>query len=369
MASHDRMARVRASDSRTLPRALGLFSIGLGVAQIAAPRWFSRSVGAGGRAERPGMVRLVGARELAAGAGLLSDRPGPFLWMRVAGDAMDLVLLRRAAASRDARRDRISAATASLLGIGATDLVGAIGSATGEGGALGAKPVRRSITIARPPDEVHAFWRRLEQLPLFMRHLESVQESDERRSHWVAIGPGGMRVEWDAEITEEEPGRSIAWRASPGAQVRHEGVVRFEPAPGGRGTEVHVHLTYQPPAGPIGVALAKLMGQEPEQQVAEDLRRLKQILETGQIVRSEAMAGGRRLRQRPAEPLAEAPPAPIEAPARWTGPRPTRTSADGMQAGATATAQGAGRVGVSDAIDGKKQQPVGDDATPMGGTR
>jgi uncharacterized membrane protein len=284
--------------------------------------------------------------------------------MRVVGDAMDLALLRRAAASHDARRDRISAATASVLGIGATDLLTAVGSLTGEGGALAAKPVTRSITIGRSPAEVYAFWRRLEQLPMFMRHLESVQELDDRRSHWVATGPMGARVEWDAQITADEADRSISWRALPGS-VRHEGTVRFEPAPGDRGTEVHVNMTYQPPAGALGVAIAKLSGREPEQQVAEDLRRLKQILETGQVVRSEATIGGRRLRQRPAEPLAEpppeAPPTPIEPAARWSGPRPTRTSADGMD-------DGGAQVATSEASDGK-QQPVDATAPTTGGTR
>lgn len=355
--------------STTLPRALGVFSIGLGVAQLVAPRRFSRAVGATGRDERPGVVRVVGAREIAAGVGLLSQRPVPFMWMRVAGDVMDLALLRNAARSRDARHDRVSAAVASVLGITAADVAGAVGGVTGDGALLGAKAVQRSITIGRPPAEVYAFWRRLEQLPLFMRHLESVQELDARRSHWVATGPLDTRVEWDAEIITDEPDRLIAWRSAPGAQVRHEGMVRFLPAPGDRGTEVHVDLTYAPPAGPLGVALAKVTGREPSQQISEDLRRLKQILETGQVIRSEAMAGGRRFRQRPAQPLGERPPAPIEAPARWGGGLPARTS----QGGDGQTPASA----VSDASRGK-QRPMGSTdldladaatSTAMGGTR
>ena len=367
MTDQHGVAPPRDSRQQALPRVLGVFSIGLGVAQIAAPRWFSRTIGATGRSERPGLVRLVGAREIAAGAGLLSGRPTPFLWMRVAGDAMDLVLLRRAAASHGGRRGRLSAATASALGIGATDLMTAVGSLTAQDGALGAKPVQRSITIARPPTEVYAFWRRLEQLPTFMRNLESVEELDERRSHWVASGPFGTRVAWDAELVTDEPGRSISWRSLPGASVRHEGVVRFDPAPGDRGTEVHVELTYQPPAGPLGVAVAKVSGREPEQQVAEDLRRLKQILETGQVSRSEATAGGRRFRQRPAQPLEAAPPAPVEAPARWGGSGPVRTSAEGAgdHVGRSAASDA---TDATDATDGK-QQPMREGAPVLGGIR
>lgn len=372
MASQTGIQRAPGAEpSTTLPRVLGAASIGLGVAQLVAPRRFSRTVGATGRGERPMIVRLIGAREVVAGVGLLSRRPVPFMWMRVAGDVMDLALLRRAAGSRDARPDRLSAATASVLGITAADLAGAVSGVTGEGAMLGTRTVQRSITIGRPASDVYGFWRRLEQLPLFMRHLESVEELDARRSHWVATAPLGTRVEWDAEITNDEPDRVIAWRSAPGAQVRHEGMVRFVPAPGDRGTEVHVDLTYAPPAGPLGVALAKLTGEEPSQQIAEDLRRLKQILETGQVIRSEAMAGGRRVRQRPAQPLGEAPPAPVEAPARWSAGLPTRTSEDGGGAGTGARA-GVATAGpaVSDAGNGKQQPMVETEQQPaMGGTR
>jgi len=136
-----------------------------------------------------------------------------------------------------------------------------------------------------------------------MRHIEAVRETGDGRSHWVATAPLGMRDEWDAEITTAIPDREISWRALPDSTVRHEGTVRFVPAPGDRGTEVHVDLVYLPPAGPVGVAIAKILGEEPEQTVSEDLRRLKQVLETGSIVRSEATLGERRLRQRPAQPL------------------------------------------------------------------
>jgi uncharacterized membrane protein len=141
--------------------------------------------------------------------------------------------------------------------------------------------VRKSITIGKPRSEVFAFFRQLENLPKFMKHLQEVQVIDERRSHWVAKAPAGKDVSWDAEIVDEEQNRTISWRSLPGAQVENFGEVVFKDAPGNRGTEVHIELLYHPPAGVLGAAVAKLFGEEPEGQVQDDLNRLKAILETG----------------------------------------------------------------------------------------
>jgi uncharacterized membrane protein len=141
--------------------------------------------------------------------------------------------------------------------------------------------VREAITIARRPHEVFAIWRQLGNLPLFMPHLESVTETDERRSHWVTRASGGLRLKWDAEIIDEVEGEHIGWRSLPGGDVVSAGSVHFKPAPGGQGTEVRVVLQYAPPAGRIGGAIAKLLGDDPSSQIREDLRRFKQWLETG----------------------------------------------------------------------------------------
>src|SRR5260370_25086851 len=110
-----------------------------------------------------------------------------------------------------------------------------------------------------------------------MRHLESVQVQG-NRSHWVAKGPLGTCVEWDAEIYNENPNEMIAWRSLEGADVDSTGSVHFTPAPGGRGTDVRVVLKYNPPAGKLGAAIAKLFGSEPDQQIRDDLRRFKQLM-------------------------------------------------------------------------------------------
>jgi uncharacterized membrane protein len=153
---------------------------------------------------------------------------------------------------------------------------------------------RSVITINKAPDEVYAQWRDFERLPTFMYHLESVTTTGEGRSHWVAKGPGGVTVEWDAEVTDDVPGDRVAWRSVPGTKVDNSGSVRFRPAPGGQGTEVRVELTYSPPGGALGSVVAKLFGEEPNQQVSDDLRRFKQMVETGEIARSDGSPAGTR---------------------------------------------------------------------------
>ena len=150
--------------------------------------------------------------------------------------------------------------------------------------------VEQSVPIARPRDEVYRFWRNFENLPRFMYHLESVRVLDETRSHWVATGPAGTRVEWDAEIHNEIPDELIAWRSLPGAEVDHAGSVHFTPAYNDS-TEVRVILRYDPPAGKVGAAVARLFGEEPSQQVADDLRRLKDQLERKGIPAGSGTSG------------------------------------------------------------------------------
>jgi uncharacterized membrane protein len=139
--------------------------------------------------------------------------------------------------------------------------------------------VDHTVVIARSPDEVYQFWRNLENLPRFMGHLQSVQEIDNKHSHWVAKAPAGMTVEWKAEIINEVPNQLIGWRSLKGADVDNAGSVHFTPT--GAGTRVRVSLQYNPPGGAIGSFFAKLFGEEPSQQIADDFQRLKQILEGG----------------------------------------------------------------------------------------
>jgi uncharacterized membrane protein len=153
--------------------------------------------------------------------------------------------------------------------------------------------VEESVTINGSPAELYAFWRNFEMLPRFMDHLVSVTQLDQRRSHWVVKAPAGRTVEWDAEIVNEIPNELIGWRTLDGADVISAGSVRFNLAPQ-HGTEVRVRMQYEPPAGKAGAVVAWLLGQEPSQTIREDLRRLKQLIEAGEIPTTKGQPRGRQ---------------------------------------------------------------------------
>jgi uncharacterized membrane protein len=191
-----------------------------------------------------------------------------------------------------------------LLERGATGhcrVYGAVGMSTAEdAGSPETTPARRMVlvqqshTIGRDPETLYAAWRDFAGLPRFMRHLQSVEVLDERRSRWVARAPAGRTIEWEAEISEDEPGRRIAWHSVPGSEVANAGSVRFEPAPAGRGTIVHVSLEYAPPGGELGARLARFLKEEPEHQIKEDLRHFKQWIEAGELATTDGQSSGRR---------------------------------------------------------------------------
>ena len=153
--------------------------------------------------------------------------------------------------------------------------------------------VETSITIAASPEDLYSFWRNFENLPRFMEDLESVTQLEGNRSHWVAKGPGGKKVEWDAEIYNEKRGEFIAWRSLPESDITNAGSVHFETAPGGRGTYLKVVLNYNVPGGKAAALFAKLSGREPGQLVESNLKRLKQLIEAGEIPTTEGQTSGR----------------------------------------------------------------------------
>jgi uncharacterized membrane protein len=301
--------RAENGNTERLAKGLGWFSHGLGVAQIAAPRQVARLIGVDDGGDNRTLLRAVGAREITSGIGILSrPRPTGWLWARVGGDMMDLALLAAALRSNKSRRTRVAGATAAIVGVTALDVIcstrltsGRSTSANGTGHSHSGVHVERAITINRPAEEVYTAWRQFENLPRFMNHLESVQVTGERQSYWKAKGPAGRTVEWDAEITEDRPNELIAWRSLPGASVQNSGSVRFDPAPGGNATEVRVKLDYTPPGGDLGTTVARFFGEEPAQQLREDLLRFKQVLELGEVVHSDSSVYGDR-RLHPAQP-------------------------------------------------------------------
>lgn len=274
-----------------LALGLGWFSIGLGLAELMAPRAVARAVGMPDASSA--VLRAFGAREIGSGLAILAqpDRAA-WLWSRVGGDGVDLAYLASGLREEDSNAARIAGAMAAVLGVTALDVVAArqLGKADGDTDAArrrGAVRIERVTTINKPVHEVYQFWRRFENFPRFMRHLESVERIDDRRSRWRATGPGGTRVEWEADLLEDREDEWIAWQSLPGSQIQNSGSVRFSPAPGARGTEVRVQLQYSPPAGRLGRGLAWLLGQEPDQQIHYDLRRFKQLMETGEIPLSD----------------------------------------------------------------------------------
>jgi len=228
---------------------------------------------------------------LLAGFGLLAQpRSASWLWSRVVGDAMDLALLGSGFTLRGTKRERLIAASTAVAGVTAIDTFSAACQSRGSSLSQVGAPIHvlRSITVNCAPQAVYEFWRDLTNLPRFMAHLQSVEVHD-RHSTWRAKGPVGIDISWEAETVLDRPGECIAWRSVDGStSVPNRGVVRFKVAPGNRGTEVQVELKYEPPGGAVGAAFAKLFGEEPGQQIDGDLRRLKQVLETGEVLQSDA---------------------------------------------------------------------------------
>jgi len=142
--------------------------------------------------------------------------------------------------------------------------------------------LQKHIHIQAPPNEVFAFFRDVENFPKFMTHLKSVEcrSDDGRSSHWVAAGPAGLSVSWDADLTRVEANKLIAWRSAPHSTIRNAGVVTFEADAAG-GTHLHIRMSYNPPAGALGHAVAHLMGKDPKRAMDDDLLRLKALLEAG----------------------------------------------------------------------------------------
>lgn len=287
-------SRQRSSRASTgnAARALGWFSIGLGVTEVIAPHALGRALGV----RRPWTLRALGLREIASGVGLLTQpqqRPA-WLWARVAGDAMDLAVLGSAFASPDTRRGRLTAAIGAVGMVTAMDVLTGV-QATRERGAVpsAAAEVHATIAVERDPQELYRFWREFANLPRFLHYLEEVRATGEQRSHWVARGPAGRRIEWDTEITEERPNELIAWRSLPGSAVPLAGTVRFEPATNGEGSLVHVTLNVSR-GGVLGKGLAHLLRGFSQQQLKVELRRFKQLIETGEVATTQGQPSGRR---------------------------------------------------------------------------
>jgi uncharacterized membrane protein len=312
---------MKRPNEEKIARGLGWFSIGLGLAEILAPGRLAKLIGV--RGDHGVLLRMLGAREITSGIGILAGRRpnSNWMWSRVGGDAIGLTLLGAAFRQRRPKRNKLAMATAAVAGATALGaafrrrrpnrnklamVTAAVAGVTALdailsrrlsrlNGARGAGAIRvaQAVTINRSPEEIYRYWRDFQNLPRFMKHLESVRATGDRRSHWVAKAPAGRTVEWDAEITEDRPNELIAWRSLEGADMDSVGSVRFERAPGGRGTIVKVEMRHSPPAGAVGATVGKLLGEGLEWEIKNGLRRFKQLMEVGEIITTEGQPAGR----------------------------------------------------------------------------
>jgi uncharacterized membrane protein len=277
-----------------MSRAIGWAGVGLGAIELLAPRRAGQLAGLPAGMTTTALERVVGLGNLVTGLGILGrPRRAVPMWLRVGNDVLGLALLALAG-----RRGgwRSSAALAIAGGALAVDAYAAR-AVTRAQESSAPQPIY-SVTIARSPAEVYGFFRKLENLPRFMDYLESVTELG-GTSHWIARAPGGT-VAWDAEIIEDVEGERIAWRTLAGSPFSHHGEVTFAVAPGGAGTEVRVTMELAVPGVAPSAVLARMITKP---QIKGDLRRLKQVLETGEVLLSDASAHRGR---HPARPSAAA---------------------------------------------------------------
>jgi uncharacterized membrane protein len=299
---------------------LGWFSIGLGLAEIFAPRQVAKLVGIEDEDEYVGTLRQFGVREIAAGLGILT-RPKPtyWLWSRVGGDAIDLTWLTRRLRDEDENNDKtkLLAAITAVLGVTALDIIqgakltsenlpstghdeGSFQLGTPDDGTV---RLEAQTTVGASPEECYEFWKNLENLPRVVGHLESIRSLPNGRTHWRAKAPAGLTVEWDAETIEDRPNEYIAWHSLEHEQVDNLGSVTFVRAPGDRGTEIHLEMEYHPRGGAVGAKIANLFKKLPQSQLMIDLKRFKQLIELGEVVQSDATAA--RATPHPAQPPAD----------------------------------------------------------------
>jgi uncharacterized membrane protein len=286
-----RRKAVQRDTGNQTARFFGWFSIGLGVAEILFPARLAKLIGT---RPHPKTMRLMGVREIATGAGLLAARyPAAWMKARVAGDALDLALLGSAFGGRRTDRVRLATATAGIAAITAADAIcsARLDAAQPAGSSIS---VETSMAVNRTPEECYAFWRKLENLGRFANDLEYVRATGEKTSHWKARLPGTNGLEWDEELTQDEPGTLIAWQSLPGGDVETSGSVRFEKRPEGKGTLIRVAMRFVPRI-PGAMLAAGLLETITEKRLREDVRRYKSVIEAGEAPTTEGQPQGGKL--------------------------------------------------------------------------
>lgn len=273
-------------ETSKLTTGLGYFSLGLGTMQLLVPDRVNRLIGVRDDAGSRFWQRVVGVQELSAAAGIFTQRrPVEWLWGRTAADVLHLSLLARSLRGRAVAPSRVAGAMGSVVGTFALDAYASARMTSDPQATRKEAPVQcnASITISGTREEVQRGW----------------QEFERSGGPHVRLGP--------IETVQEQLGSSTEFRTTDPSAT---GIARFVDAPGRRGTEIHLELEYEVPAGAVGAAVKKVVGDDPHQMAQDDLRRFKQLVETGEVVRSEGAPTGHSARlqpkQRPAQPLEHA---------------------------------------------------------------
>jgi uncharacterized membrane protein len=263
-------------------RALGWFSIGLGLTEAVATRQLERVLGL---EKYSGLIRTFGAREIATGIGILAlPDPTPGIWARVGGDALDLATLGAALASAQGKRGRLGAAFGTVAAVAAVDVLCARQLGTqGRAAATPATLEERSLSIGRPADELYRLWRDPATFATIMGSVAEVTALADGRSRWTISGPRGRTLTWETQIVDEQPGELLRWRSAPKGKVASEGRVRFRPAPGDWGTEISLHLQITPQGGLLSRAMPLALGGGSRLLLGQVLRRFKSLAETGEV--------------------------------------------------------------------------------------
>jgi uncharacterized membrane protein len=292
-----------ASEKDPVTNFLGWFSIGLGLAEVLAPQAVARLIGIDDE-DHTTLLRAYGVRELAAGVGILT-RPKPTYWMwnRVIGDAIDLRSLSNAMSSRRNDRSRLKMAALAVAGVTALDVVSSMRLTSESSPAAGEDPgsyktadtdsdniLAAVVTVNKPIEEVYNFWKDPRNYAQFMDQIESVHPTTGGLSRWKVKAPPGLSVEWNAKVVNDVPNELIRWTSVDSDNVDSTGTVRFETAPGNRGTVVTLEIEYKPKGGRLGAKVAKLFAAIPKTQLKNDLRRFKQIMEIGEVLKSDSTA-------------------------------------------------------------------------------
>ena len=292
-----------ASEKDPVTNFLGWFSIGLGLAEVFAPNAVARLIGVD-EDEHTTLLRAYGVRELAAGVGILT-RPKPTYWMwnRVIGDAIDLRTLSNAMSTRGNDRSRLKMAALAVAGVTALDIVSSMRLTSEASPAAGEDPgsyktadtgndnvLAAVVTVNKPVEEVYNYWKDPRNYADFMDQIESVTLTTGGRSRWKVKAPPGLAVEFDAKIVNDIPNELIRWSSVDSENVDSTGTVRFKTAPGNRGTVVTLEMEYKPRGGRFGAKIAKMFSVVPKTQLKNDLRRFKQLIEIGEVVKSDSTA-------------------------------------------------------------------------------